>query len=1489
MFGRKGQVQRFARGGSMLLPLFLLILSVAPRATTVAWASPPPESDSQTEYAASSWNAWAQEAEADVSDDTSRVMVGSSSLRYETSGCFDTKLWSPVTQDADWDLSDTFSLNFWLYAANPNLGSQGFWIDICNDGANYAEFRPTFDLLGPATGAWVHAVVPLEGDANWGRVDWGSPDLSHAQYIEIHADTWDCSFTLWLDGMTFESRPDYSWPMHQRDFCRTGRADYTVPAERMNDSFFDVFTWQKPSPDSPNDGNFSSSAMIFYDGAGPGGEDVVVSGYHWPKGIQGMDRHTGRLFWNGNPGGGETIGRMTPAFSNDGSTVYVVNDATESAEYPPGHPFMAFSTATGPSSFRHNGGDTDPGHLSMGPTIVAPDGRIFLHSWYDRPYAGSDDGMDLTEVWAAQTQTLPTYAEPALYQDGSDLHVISGGESWNVIAWDGATGGELWTASVHGSSQVAPTIDPENGNIYLPTYEWGDVYVTGLDKDGWPLWTETSFLVHDYTEGVNDARRAVAPGCLSHDGSTYYFHACSEGSEATLYAINTIDGSVKWGFSTGGAGIPESASAPIVTENGILIIGNNGGDAYLAILDDGSEGVLLDSIAVNPDHSENGHARCSATLSPDGRLYIPMRAYWIASNGDGDVPTAQVANVYSSFDLAAGAHPQPLPPPPGQTAFVGNGTVLVRWNPTPDPIGLMDHYAIYRDTQPFTSVEGMTPIGEVASSDPNEYLDAAAENGVSYYYAVTSVIDGGWEVRTVPGLGPRTPYDETDLQVVRISRTPRYPRYDVQYSGYEVTDPNGFGPYIFSAATGLGGGQDENTQRWPDLGDPVTYTATVRNRATNPWSGILAGTWRVDGVIVAQPSQTVALAAGEVTTFATIVSWDGNAHDVSFRIEVADARPENNTLSINTKSVAFLSYIDRSRMEEFREETAQYPEAASNDFIDWLNRHMERFNQMFADAGCQKRVHFDILEVLDDGAADPQVEQIQFAIFPFRYRTGEGSLRLSGYYSPTDDIDFGLLHEMGHQLGLIDIYQINMGPDQNLVTHDGYSAVPCLMNGCSHFLSQHSANAMNHWVDKAHGYFGQYMYCMPEHVKMRFLGSSGQPLAGATVTIYQKAERPGMGTVITDQVKAQGATDSNGEWNLPNVPIDPEMVPPTYAGDVLHDNPFGYLAVIGTNGLFLIKVEKDGFADNCWLDVTEVNNAYWAGQTGTATFERHLVLGGTVQLFPPNDLTELNSASWAGWSDGGIVGLSDDTTNKQVGQGSLRFETTGGFDNYARYPGDRQARWNLSGALAIRGWFYAENPNPGFQERSPWIRLKSAAGFFEYRPTWDILNEAMGQWVQFVIPIAGDETWIRTTYGTPSLSDINSIEIHADTWGYGFALWMDGVGFQWDPTAVPGEADDLPVLLALAPNRPNPFSGSTELRFDLPREARTQLQVFDVTGRLVRDLLSEGMPAGRHGIQWNGRDNAGREVASGIYLLRMRVGESVLDRKMVFQGNMDGR
>lgn len=1176
-----------------------------------------------------------------------------------------------------------------------------------------------------------------------------------------------------------------TWRMKHRDAQNTGRANYVVPAERLNDTFFDFPLWQTRAPGSPNDGHFSGSAMVFFDEAGPNGEDMVAAGYHWPKGVQAMNRHTGKLLWTGNPGGGETIGRMTPAFSNDGLILYVTNDATEDATWPMGHPLMAFYAFYGPSFFWHNGADANPAAVQMMNPILAPDGRVFLHQWVDRPSAAADNGVDLNATWTAGSFAECGYSDVALFGSGSGLRVVVGTRGGDVVCYHGQTGAETWRVNGLPMIDAPATIDAANGRIYVPAGT-DSVSIVGLSTNGDPLWSSATMPVFNYLDGVNNPQRAQSAGCLSWDGATYYFSTVSQQADGGLYAINTADGTVKWFFGTSSHGWEGVMASPIVTRDGTIIVGANDNDGYAAFHDDGASPTLLDVFFVDGA----GNSCATPTLAPDGRLYLPLRTSWIAGNGDGEIPNGQIENLFTCFDITATATYR-FPPPADQRVFTLNGAVDILWTPVSDPAGRLDHYKIYRSTGPFTDVSGMTPVATVQGMGSCFHHDQTIYNGVSYFYAVTSVASDGSELKQVSAIGPRTPFDETDLQVACITRAPTYPRYCAAYADYEVTEPSGFGPYYFSASFGIDCGQDSQTQRFPNIGDPMTYTATIRNRGTNVVAAPLHVTWLVDGLVTATDMQSIDLAPNGVYSFDHVLNWDGQSHEVRFRIDMTDARAANNEIAIDTKSVSFMSYIDRTHLEKFREESLGLPFPNDNDLVDWLNNAMAKFNQMFAAAGTPKRVHFNILQVLDDVDPTPGIDQTHYAIFPLRYTWNSGTLHGSGYYDAADDIDYGLLHEMGHQLGLIDLYQLDLSANENDVSGLPYTAAPaCLMHGVSHSLSQHSALGMTHWQDKAHGYYGQYLYGIPTQVRMRFTDMAGQPLSGVDVKMYQMCARPAGMNRLTTQVKAQGVTDADGYWTLPNVPIDHNLVPTTEAGDMLNDNPFGYVAVVGHNGLLHFAVDKDGFTDYAWLDITECNVAYYTGQTTQATFTRALNLGGPLVCQLPPDMTENNASSWFAHADSATATVFDDATRVHEGLASIRFETDGGFDTSMRYGNGKRLKLNLTGLQSIRFWAYAENPSPlGFQEYTPWVRIGGPGGYFELRSASTLLNAAIGQWHEFVVPFAGDAEWYRQDFGAADLADIRFVELHFDTWDYGFTLWIDGLFLDPRPAAVPGDAN----------------------------------------------------------------------------------------------------
>jgi hypothetical protein len=94
----------------------------------------------------------------------------------------------------------------------------------------------------------------------------------------------------------------------------------------------------------------------------------------------------------------------------------------------------------------------------------------------------------------------------------------------------------------------------------------------------------------------------------------------------------------------------------------------------------------------------------------------------------------------------------------------------------------------------------------------------------------------------------------------------------------------------------------------------------------------------------------------------------------------------------------------------------------------------------------------------------------------------------------------------------------------------------------------------------------------------------------------------------------------------------------------------------------------------------------------------------------------------------------------------------------------------------------------------------------------------------------------------------------------------------------------LPTGYRLSQNYPNPFNPSTTIRFDLPGNEGEQqdvtVVVYDMRGRRVRTLVDSRLETGTHMIHWNGRDDRGEPVASGIYLYTLKAGTERITRKM---------
>ena len=87
-----------------------------------------------------------------------------------------------------------------------------------------------------------------------------------------------------------------------------------------------------------------------------------------------------------------------------------------------------------------------------------------------------------------------------------------------------------------------------------------------------------------------------------------------------------------------------------------------------------------------------------------------------------------------------------------------------------------------------------------------------------------------------------------------------------------------------------------------------------------------------------------------------------------------------------------------------------------------------------------------------------------------------------------------------------------------------------------------------------------------------------------------------------------------------------------------------------------------------------------------------------------------------------------------------------------------------------------------------------------------------------------------------------------------------------------------PTLLQ---NHPNPFNPATKIEYSLASRARVRLRIYDVRGNPVAELVDGSVPEGPHEVTWDGRDDRGRAVSSGVYFYQLEVAGAAASRRMV--------
>lgn len=470
-----------------------------------------------------------------------------------------------------------------------------------------------------------------------------------------------------------------------------------------------------------------------------------------------------------------------------------------------------------------------------------------------------------------------------------------------------------------------------------------------------------------------------------------------------------------------------------------------------------------------------------------------------------------------------------------------------------------------------------------------------------------------------------------DPDVTYISRTPRYYRFKVDYPQTRF----GIGKPVLAKGT-------ETQKRMPTPGETVTYTAHIINKG-NVRSKGFDYLWSVNGKPVKKGVVKV-LYPGKEELVNYSCRWKDVPEKIEFRIDTAKKLKEickkNNSLAIGSHDLTLSIWAEQGIYDIFNRTKNR---VGSYSFEDWIQDHFTVMNQRFSQAkydvspdGILDRVRIDKIVVAEDldGPGNPMDQDPDQFLIDGRWQFKDNSHgNINGKKGAWQDYvnlyiaktDWGLIHEMAHQLGIIDLYRMNLINDKKRYPNNGIHVLdangqkipvtqlptcswhqvlfknPGIMAGGDTspynertYFSSHTAAAMNTNYLMRRGYFGDYLFDTPAKTSIKILDKSGKPVAGAMVEMFQKDAQT---EVIDNKPEITGRTNGQGIMPLPNREVESVT---TETVHTLKPNPFGQIHVVGTNGTMLLRITQGGKIGYGWLFIIDLNMAYWRGKKNNA-------------------------------------------------------------------------------------------------------------------------------------------------------------------------------------------------------------------------------------------------------------------------------------------------
>ncbi|MFO8144473.1 MAG: M14 family zinc carboxypeptidase [Candidatus Syntrophosphaera sp.] len=308
----------------------------------------------------------------------------------------------------------------------------------------------------------------------------------------------------------------------------------------------------------------------------------------------------------------------------------------------------------------------------------------------------------------------------------------------------------------------------------------------------------------------------------------------------------------------------------------------------------------------------------------------------------------------------------------------------------------------------------------------------------------------------------------------------------------------------------------------------------------------------------------------------------------------------------------------------------------------------------------------------------------------------------------------------------------------------------------------------------------------------------------------------------------------------------------------------------------------DVFPDTLYVNGDFVYNGYEGEFPVEVYADGYFPWKGTINLFPgqnsmnfelsPVDI--LFSEDWESGTDGWDIEGPWALQNELSSSGYALTDSWGGWGFYAmnadvwiKLQSPIQIPENGSAVLLFDSHLYTEHMyDPVYVEASTdgqeWIALWEKSGRHDHFQMEQVSLD----------DYAGSSIYLRLRLTDESIH----IELTDPGWT------IDNIRIITGTSSVENDDGVSPAIqAALYPNYPNPFNPETTIRFSLAKPTDIDITIYNARGQLVRKLIGESVPSGDHQVVWNGRDDGGNEVGSGIYLYRMQSGDYVKTRKMM--------